>query len=125
MLEVVTSEVALVGGSMSHPLAWIRADRAAAAPVMPEPLATRTGTLLGGTVVVVVGGGYAVLDECEGLVVVEDLVVVVVTAADAGVVLEAEGWISLRTSTVAATNRISTMTARAKGNPPVRRLEPR
>jgi hypothetical protein len=119
MLEVVTSEVALVGGSMSHPLAWIRADSAAAAPVIPEALVTRTGTLLGGTVVVVGGGGgCAFLDECDGLV-----VGVTTTDADAADVLEAEGWISLRTSTVAATNRIKTMPARTTGNPPVRRPE--
>jgi hypothetical protein len=107
---------------MSHPLAWIRADSAAAAPVIPEALVTRTGTLLGGTVVVVGGGGCAFLDECDGLV-----VGVTTTDADADAdaagVLEAEGWISLRTSTVAATNRIKTMPARTTGNPPVRRPE--
>jgi hypothetical protein len=113
---------------MSHPLAWIRADKAAAAPVTPEALVTRTGTLLGGTVVVVVGGGWVVLDECEGLVVdVADVDAEGEPDGDAAAdgVLEAEGWISLRTSTVAPTNRIRTMHARSRGNPPVRRPEPR
>jgi hypothetical protein len=88
--------------------------------VTPEALATSTGTLLGGTVVVVVVGGCAPPDEWDG-----GLVVVGLVAADVGGVVEAEGWISLRTNTVAATNKIRTMQARAKGNPPVRRPEPR
>ena len=100
--------MAFTGVSRSHPLAasWLLIF--AAAPVTPEALATTTGTLLAGMVVVVVVGW-------AGLV-----VVVVVATVDPAVTLVAAGWISLSTSTVTATKTTRTTSARSVGKPPFR-----
>ena len=91
------------GGSMSQPPACSFVETAAAAPVTSEALATRTGTRLGGSVVVVVGGWAG------RVVAVDELTV------DSEV-----GWMTPSNSTVATTNATSTISARTTGNLPPR-----
>src|ERR1700677_3508263 len=95
---------------MFHPAGARRAEMAAAAPVIPEALATTTATWLGGMVVVVV------------VVVLWPLGWVVVVAPDDPGVVDPEatlacwGCITPSRRTVAATNRTITMPARRGGS---------
>src|ERR1700736_6267564 len=96
---------------MFHPPTWSRLVTVAAAPGTPEALATRTGTRLGGAVVVVAGwAGW--------------VVVVGGVTTDPEADLTATGWITPSNSTVVTPNATMTMNARTRGIPPARPLDP-